>query len=289
MNKFALFLCLSIVVSAPGCKQEHEKTVTPLPNEEITLTDIAYGNHPQQKMDVYLSKNRNASTKIIVFIHGGGWYSGDKSEIKEGAVYFQQQGYTFISINYRLTRTPENNIHPAQISDIGKVLDFIAGKNKEWSITDSRIAFFGGSAGAHLSLLYAYKYDAAKKVKAVISISGPTDLTDSSIVIADIGGLSVKDLIESFIGEPITTNLKAWQDASPINYISTASSPTFFIHGTNDHTVPYQQSVSAYNKLKSLGVTTQLEPLPGVDHDLIGINWADVLPKIQNFVNSNTP
>ena len=289
MNRFAFLLCLSVIAAVPACKQEQQNPAAPLPNEVTTLMDVAYGNHPQQKMDVYLPKNRNADTRIIVFLHGGGWYSGDKSDGHDGAIYFQQQGYVFITINYRLTRTSENNIHPAQIMDIEKVLEFITGKNASWSLSDNRIIFFGGSAGAHLSLLYAYKYDDARKVKAVISIAGPTDLTDSSIKANKIGNLSVEDLIESFIGEKISTDLKAWQDASPINYISAASAPTFFIHGTNDHTVPYQQSVSAYEKLKSLGVTTRLEPLAAVDHDLVGINWSDVLPKIQNFVNTNTP
>jgi acetyl esterase/lipase len=289
MNRLVLLFCLAIIVLIPNCKHEQQNAETPLPNQDLVLTDIAYGNHPLQKMDVYLPKNRNANTRIIVSVHGGGWFSGDKSEGKDGAIYFQQQGYVFISINYRLTRTPENNIHPAQIQDIGKALDFISSKNKEWSLSDNRIILFGGSAGAHLSLLYSYKYDDDKKIKAVISISGPTDLTDSSIRVNNIGDLSIEEIIESFIGEKITTDPKAWQDASPINFIKSNSTPTFFIHGTNDHTVPYQQSVSAYNKLKNLGGTTQLETLSGVDHDLVGINWLDVLPKIQNFINTNTP
>ncbi|MBS1597501.1 MAG: alpha/beta hydrolase [Bacteroidetes bacterium] len=288
MLRVALFFSVAMVMLC-GCKQEQQSATPPIPNEETTLNDVSYGNHPLEKMDVYLPKNRTANTRIIVFIHGGGWFSGDKADGRDGATYFQKQGYAFISINYRLTRTPENNIHPAQIEDIGKALDFIGQKNKEWTLTNNRIVLFGGSAGAHMAMLYAYKYDGAKKIKAVISIAGPTDLTDSAIRTNNLGDLTIEEVIESFIGAKITTDIKAWQEASPINYISSASPPTFFIHGTNDHTVPYQQSVSAYNKLKNAGGIAQLETLNGVDHDLIGINWLDVLPKIENFVIINTP
>jgi len=288
MRRLTSLLFFTIIVSIYACKRT-SSSEGPVPTSETTLPDIAYGDHPMQKMDVYLPENRNSNTRIIVFIHGGGWFSGDKSDAKDGATYFQQQGYVFISINYRLTRTPENNIHPAQMQDIGKALGFIESKNHEWNLSDSRIIFYGVSSGAHLAMLYGYKYDDAKKVKAVVSLEGPTDLTDSSSRSNNLGEISVEELIESFIGAKLSDNPKAWQDASPINFISSTSPPTFFIHGTNDHIVPYEQSVNAYDKFKEAGVTTELETLNGVDHDLVGINWNEVLIKIQNFANTTTP
>lgn len=278
-----LFILVAIALLS-SCKPANDIMVPG--NEEVILNDISFGTHPLQKMDVYLPKQRNANTKVIIYIHGGGWYMGDKSEIKEGAVYFQQQGFTFISINYRLTRTLESNIHPAQILDIDNAINLIIAKSKEWNISDSKLAFWGGSAGSHLSLLYAYKYNSAKKIKAVISTSGPTDLSDSLLSNNTIGGLSIGDMIVSYIGSSKSANPQAWKDASPINYITSSSIPSLFIHGTTDSAVPYHQSVAAFNKLQNAGVTSFLEPLPNIGHSLQGINWADILPKVINFVNT---
>lgn len=274
-----VILCIMLV----SCNKKEPTLV--LPNEEAILTDVSYGIHERQKMDVYLPKNRSKATKTIIYLHGGGWYMGDKADIKEGALYFQQQGFAFISINYRLTRTPENNIHPAQMQDIDKVIAFISQKQQEWSLPDDQLALFGGSAGAHLSLLYAYKYQANGKVKAVISISGPTDLTDPALINSTIGGASIGAMIESYVGVTFAAQASAWQAASPINSITATSTPTLFVHGTIDSAVPYQQSLLAYNKLKNVGGIAQLEPLSNVGHDLVGTNWGDLLPKMVIFLN----
>ncbi|MCU0447705.1 MAG: alpha/beta hydrolase [Microscillaceae bacterium] len=239
-------------------------------------------------MDVYLPKNRSRATKTIIYVHGGGWYMGDKADIRDGAIYFQQQGFAFISINYRLTRTAENNIHPAQMQDIDKIIAYISQKQLEWSLSDDKLAFFGGSAGAHLSMLYAYKYNLNKKIKAVISVAGPTDLTDSMLITSSIGGFSIGAMIESYVGVSIAQEITAWRDASPINFITADSTPTLFVHGTIDTAVPYHQSLWAYNKLSDAGGVAQIEPLPNVGHDLVGTNWSDLLPKMIGFLNLHT-
>jgi acetyl esterase/lipase len=280
--KIQFVLLLVLVVS---CTKKQPSTV--LPNEEMLLTGVSYGTHERQKMDVYLPKNRSKATKVIIYLHGGGWYMGDKGDIKEGAVYFQQQGFAFISINYRLTRTPENNIHPAQMQDIDSVIAFISKKQQEWSLADDKLAFFGGSAGAHLSLLYAYKYHVNGKVKAVISMSGPTDLTDNALINSTIGGASIGAMIESYVGATFTAQAAAWHAASPIGFIRSTSVPTLFVHGTIDSAVLYHQSLLAYNKLKNAGGVAQLEPLPNVGHDLAGTNWGDLLPKMIGFLNQH--
>lgn len=267
-----------------GCTSD--KGSLPEPAEEAVLNDVAYGKGAAQKMDVYLPKNRDTSTMVIIYIHGGGWYQGDKSEIKSGAVYFQQQGMAFISLNYRLTRTGENFIHPAQMEDIESAVAVILSKSAGWKISANNLAFWGGSAGAHLAMLYGYKYNTGKKIKAIIATSGPTDFTDTALINGSIGGERVNDMITSFIGQSFSANPQGWRDASPINYISASSVPTFFMHGTIDVAVPYQQSVNAFQKLQQAGVPAFLEPLEGMGHNLDAVNWAFLIPKIFQFVKT---
>ena len=77
-------------------------------------------------------------------VAAGGWYLGDKREIKTGAISFQQQGLAFISVNYRLTRTLQHNIHFAQIKDIEKAINTVVAKSKKWNISATHLVFFLG-------------------------------------------------------------------------------------------------------------------------------------------------
>ena len=267
-----------------SCKKKPSQSL--LPSEAVVLSNVAYGTDSSQKMDVYLPKNRSESTKTIIYLHGGGWYLGNKEEIREGAIYFQERGFAFVSLGYRLTRTAQNNIHPAQMNDIASAVNMLISQKTTWGISGSKLCCWGGSAGAHLAMLYGYKYNTDKKIKAIISTSGPTDLTNTTLINNTIGGASIGSMIESFIGQPFAANPQAWRDASPVFFINSQTIPTMFIHGTADSAVPYAQSQAAFQQLQNAGVASFLEPLPNVGHDLVGTNWADLLPKIITFVNA---
>jgi len=273
---------LGIFFVLSGCQRDGFNVA--LPNKETTLTDVSYGDDSFQKMDVYLPANRAPKTKIIVYLHGGSWITGDKSEAKEVAGYFQKKGYAFISMNYRLTGTENNYINPAQLQDIGKALDFINNQSEQWIITGNRICLFGGSAGGNLSLLYAYKNTEDKRVKAVISVSGPVDLTDPEIM-----NTTFRDLIQVFVGSKLSDNKEAWLGGSPSHYICETSTPTLFFQGKQDNLVPYHQVVLAYNKLLEFGVNTKLVLYNDGTHGLAEQDHQKILSEMEDFVNTTYP
>lgn len=88
---------LLIALAFYSCNASKEPIV--LSSQDTIFNDVSFDPGVLQKMDVYLPKNRSEATKTVIYIHGGGWYLGDKGEIKEGAVYFLQQGFAFISLN----------------------------------------------------------------------------------------------------------------------------------------------------------------------------------------------
>jgi acetyl esterase/lipase len=78
-----------------------------------TLLDVSYGSDPMQKMDVYLPINRTSNTNVIIFIHGGSFIGGDKSEFNSQAKYLAARGYAVLNVNYRLVNaTGLNDIPP---------------------------------------------------------------------------------------------------------------------------------------------------------------------------------
>src|SRR5687768_8142246 len=123
-----------------------------------TILNVSYGPDPQQKMDVYLPAGRaEASTKVLVLIHGGAWSTGDKSDFTPfvDSIKKRSPEYAIFNINYRLS-TGTANTFPAQENDVKLAVEFIVSKSAEYKVSQS-IALVGGSNGGHLYLFHVYK------------------------------------------------------------------------------------------------------------------------------------
>jgi len=144
-------------------------------------------------MDVYLPGGRDASvTKVIVLIHGGGWFSGKKEDMFGYAVGFFRSTFprfAIVNMGYRLT-SEASPAYPKQLEDISLVLKFITEKQTEYKIMP-RFGLVGVSAGGHLSMLYGYAVDKSVQVNAICNFVGPTDLTDPAYTkISRLSGFS---------------------------------------------------------------------------------------------------
>lgn len=147
---------------------------------------------------MYLPTNRSSSkTKVFVMIHGGGWSAGDKADYSStmDALKDHYPNHAIININYRLG-TQDNPGYPKQIQDIQAALNEIS-KGK-YNLSQQYL-LFGGSAGAHLSMLYAYAFDHDHRVKGVINTVGPADLTDPSLT----NNLILMGVVGGFLGKAI--------------------------------------------------------------------------------------
>lgn len=263
--KGALTGFVFLLFISTGCKKEPEDQELPLTAQDIQ--NVSYGGNKRNVLDMYLPEKRDAGTPVIVFIHGGSWFEGDKSAFTDLAKYWRDKGFAAATINYRFTNTAEKNIHPAQVNDIAGAIEFIASKSGDWKISADKVALVGASAGGHLALLYTYKYDTGNKVKTVISMAGPTDLT--GIMNA---GTAQSQVVQWLVGLPFQTNPDAYAQASPITHVSSASKPTLLFHGKLDVVVPHEQSISLSSRLKQLGVANKLVLYEETGHEVVNLN-----------------
>ena len=252
---------LFLLVIGTGCKKApNDSDLALIPQD---YQNVSYGIHTRNTLDIYLPEKRGTKTPVILLIHGGSWFEGDKSAFTDLAKYWRNKGYAAATMNYRFTNTPEKNINPAQVNDIAKAIEFIISKSQEWKISADKFALQGASAGAHLSLLYTYKYNTNNEVKAVISMAGPTDLT----------AMGAMPAVQWLIGSSIHDNPSAYVQASPINHTSDNSKPTLMFHGKKDDVVSYQQSVILSNRLKQLGASEKLVLYEDTGHEVINVNY----------------
>lgn len=230
----------------------------------FTLEDVAYGNDPLQKMDVSLVAGRNAATQLVVVVHGGGWMAGDKTDADFMKKGLNSAGINVVNINYRLANN--THIHYREImQDMDAALRYVTQHARKWKIRSKRFVFWGGSAGGHLALLYAYGYDTRNVISAVISLGGPTKLNDV-VSMAAAKKQDVEGLLPLITGEAYdrdSTNA-AYIAASP--FYGKTLKPALLVHGVKDDIVPISQSVLLSKLLSDRGIDHIFFPLPEGDH-----------------------
>jgi acetyl esterase/lipase len=256
---------------------------------EKTMPDVAYGADAQQKMDIYLPANRSTtSTKVIIYIHGGGWIAGDKADLNGAGLDTLRKrfpDYAIFNLNYRLAAAPASNPFPAQEMDVKAAVEFIYGNRASYLVSD-KFVMVGGSAGGHLALLHAYKYQTPVKIKAVVDFYGPTDMADMYNNPGSYSALGIALLLN---GTPVT-NPTLYQQSSPLTYATTAAAcPTIILQGGVDVLVnATRQSEALKIKLTAAAVVNQYVFYPTQAHGPWDVaTTTDALNKIVPFIAAN--
>lgn len=259
---FRLAAVLGVVVVVAIVKARQE----PAPPANVEYTpDVAYREVGGETLRLDLARPKSAEGPVpcIVFIHGGGWRAGSRREFREGLLNSAAQGAAAVSIQYRFA--PKDTF-PAQIDDVKAAVRFVREHAREWKIDPDRIAVIGGSAGAHLALLLATTADEDPRapgpstaVQAVVSIAGPTDLTQT---FPDASRYMVEDLL----GKDRKADVAVQKAASPIHHVNAGDPPALLIHGTKDELVPYDQATHFLEACKQAGVTAELFTIEGGGH-----------------------
>ncbi|KAA8816496.1 hypothetical protein EMB92_06230 [Bifidobacterium callitrichos] len=243
----------------------------------VTHADVPYmapwSAEQTQKLDVYNAASAATAADgkgqpVVVFIHGGAWIHGDKSFLSERMPLVNtllQSGYVVASINYRLAA---ESPWPAQINDCNSAVRFLREHAAEYGIDPDRIAVFGESAGAHLAMMMGVtngsrqfvntqdgnKAAVSSDVQAVISGFGISEVDDWGKLSGDDVSTAVyaKNLLFGVTEGKQYTEAQA-KEASPLTYVSAKAAPMLLVHGQNDRTVSYRQTVMMEQALKQAG------------------------------------
>ncbi len=252
--------------------------------------NIAYGTHAQQKYDIYLPAGRNAATtKVFIFIHGGGWVGGDKADLNSGIPTMKQHyfpKYAIVNMNYVLGNVfAPGYALPNQIDDIQAVINHIKSKSQEYQVKPEFV-LCGYSAGGHLSMFYAYKQH-NPEVKAVVNIVGPADFNTPSWIGNPVSGIFA-NLVNPAV---VPSGMTIATYASPVTWVTNSSAPTISFYGSADTTVNANENRASLDaKLNQFGVANESYIYTG-DH----MDWALepefswMLGKTKTFLNAHNP
>ena len=243
-----------------------------VPSSVQELKDIEYKNIDGKSLqiDMYIPKNLVKPAPLLVFIHGGAWAHGKRSDYLTYLIPFAQQGYITATVSYRLVND-STNTYPACAEDIRDAVQWFFQNGEKYGYNPDKIALIGGSAGGHLSLLGAYgwhpfaeKQDSVPvsqhKIKAVVDIYGPYDLTTPYS--------QTQRLVTRFIGHSYKERPDLYREASPMSFLDKSDPPTLILHGTADNLVPISQSDSLKARLDRLGIPNVYCRVPGWPHTM---------------------
>lgn len=221
--------------------------IKPLPDGTETFRNQSYGSHQRNKIDVFLPEVRDTSTRTVVLVHGGAWVGGDKAgqELKDIRNRLLEEGFAVASMNYRYACGDFTK----QMEDIDNALLHLQSNASEWIFNPNKFALIGLSAGGHLSLLYSHAFNQNQLVKTVVSIVGPTDLTDP-LFHTYASNYNLYWTIETLMGTEFELDSALYAAASPINHPSNI--PTLFIYGAQDDLVPAEQGIAFFDTLNQL-------------------------------------
>ena len=164
---------------------------------DLTLIrDLSYATQSEaQKLDIYMPYQSTGLRPVIVWIHPGGFITGDKGgncdmplariNMIELVRPMLERGYSVVSINYRLS---EEAIFPALIFDIKAAVRWIRANADRYRFNPDKIAAWGSSSGGYLAAMLATNggvreledlslgnADQSSRVVAAVDFYGPTD------------------------------------------------------------------------------------------------------------------
>jgi len=261
-TKFLLLLSFILLLALQGHLTAQTSVVIQVQR------DVIYGtvNGIALKLDVY-KPTINGPLPAILLVHGGGWVQGDKRTLEVNARYFAERGYVGVSVNYRLGPVIK---FPAEIEDVKCAVRWVRTHAAKLNVNAAKIGALGTSAGGHLVGLLGTTDGSegfegtcgdrsiSSRVQAVAPFFGPMDLLQLWRTNPN-GGFSL-------FNQTCQANPDPCKAASPITYVSSDDPPFLLVHGTQDRTVPFEQSVLMRDALKAKNIEVDLVAIEGAGH-----------------------
>lgn len=242
------------------------------------IRDIAYGDHPRQRLDIYRPAEGGGSAPVVVFFYGGSWETGARESYLFVGEALASAGAVVVIPDYRLW--PEV-MFPAFVEDGAAAVAWVQANIRDHGGDPSRIAIAGHSAGAHIAAMVALAPDylaaaggEPEAIDALIGIAGPYDFLPSE-------DRTIQRIFA--VDDP--------PSSQPVNVVRDDPPRTLLLHGRDDRTVLPRHSLLLRDALEEAGGRTELELYDGIGHiEIVGalappLRWlADTRADVVDFL-----
>ena len=222
----------------------------------------AHGAPATPSMTVY-SPGGHRRMPAVLFVHGGAWRRAiaRPAELRFARDLERSTGWVVAVPTYRIAQ-PRRELQPA---DVHAALVALAHRP---DVDPQRLVVWGESAGAQLALLEAYRHPnfGSGRIRAVISVSGPTDLMSEYAAGGQLFVQAVQDFEQAAPTVAATHHDPRYQETSPVFQVRRTSPPTFQALAYADPLVPPSQVEELDRALTSHRVAHRSLLVPGKMH-----------------------
>jgi acetyl esterase len=216
---------------------------------------------PDALLDVYFPEAAQTALTTVVWVHGGGWVSGRRSDIGHYAQILAAQGFTVVTVDY--TIAPEA-VHPVPARQVNAALGWLAANAQRLRVNPEKFVLAGDSAGAQIASQVALvqresAYAQAlgitpalrpAQVAGLLLYCGAYDL--EAINLDGPFGLFLRSVLWSYSGQRDFRAVPGFMLMSVQQQVSANFPPAFISAGNADPLAP--QSVAFAQALQGVGV-----------------------------------
>ena len=225
------------------------------------IRDLTYeSKYKDNKADLFFPKNGN-NFPVIIWVHGGAFVGGDKTDAEYYNVLLSSFGYVVLSINYE--RSPESK-YPNQLKQLEEVYSYLLSIASIYNIDTSKIFLAGDSAGGHMvsqfTLIqtnnnYAKEMDfkqviPKENIKGLLLYCGPYNVSKIKETKNKIVAFVLSNTAWSYFGTRSWSKLYG-KEATIKNHISSDFPPTFITDGNSlsfeDHAKELEEALKEKN------------------------------------------
>ena len=270
-------------------------TVSLLGDSSISMSaqpdeQIVYADKDDQELTISVYRNpekyQSQKQPVYIYIHGGGWSSGDSESSAWLHRAMADNGYLAFSINYRLATEDDPNWEKAT-EDMADAVRWIKEHAAEYGGDSNQILLSGESAGGQLALLYAGLTSSGNldaPVPNAVAVMYPAiDMKWTSENGRYLSAGVIPGIVEKYIGGNLDEYSGRLAAVDPKNYISKNFPPVYIIHGKKDSLVTCTGSEAFTDALNSAGGEAELVLIPFANH---GINTQEVVSLVINFAEN---
>ena len=248
------------------------------------ISDVSYDSGEANKFDLYLPKdNKKENYGLVVYLHAGGFTSGDKKDDEDMLAWLTSKGYVAAGINYTLRTEDNDKSILSQSNEIKSAIPVVIEEAKKHGYNIDKLTMAGGSAGHCLAMIYAYRDAKDSPVPVVFTFGavGPSsffredwdnyglDKDADEAIEAAAGLFSVMGGVE------ITTDMikngsyqELMKPVSAYAWIDENSVPTVVAYGKYDRVQPYKGSLRLKKALEDNNIDFKYFELPHSGHGL---------------------
>ena len=199
----------------------------------------------------------------LIVIHGGGWDSGDRTQLAEWNNHWAAQGFAVAAVSYRLA---PRWTWPAQRDDVLAAIAWLKAYADTLGFDPTRLILLGRSAGGQIATAVGYGAN-DPAIRGVIALYAPHDMPFTWSVSREDDALNSVNLLRQLFGGAMEDDRRElYESASGQLLAHTGSPPTLLIHGTNDTLSWYRHSERLTGRLQELQVPHYFLQLPWATH-----------------------